>query len=580
MSKNDAIARAKNFLDNEKQYRLGFIPIENPNPKTANMDKVFEKSTVDGVRLLQSVDRDLTEIVEKVFEDNRFRQLINRFYNSLAYNKRIVFSGCGSTGRLSILLEAAYRNFFKYLQKKFPNIFEKISDLSDSVISIMTGGDYALIRAVEFFEDYMEIGRKQVKELKIGKGDTLVAITATGETTSVLGTVMEAAERQADVFLLICVEKEIPMSRLERSKQAFLHPKVTVLDMPCNGMALTGSTRMQSTTLEQLIAGSALEIALQSVLEERIKNTVQDEILPSFPLDYPRRFSEMIEILAKEENVKQIATYIEFEESIYKENGLLTYYANEFLLDILTDTTERAPTFSLPHFRKCDDFNSPQSWSFVKNPFIPTPEAWKHCLSRNMRCLNWEWNDYVQMGLVDCISTELPKIGDTELMKFRIGNEPSPERLITKENAAVWIGREKAGLEFKKTAQLYNHQESMIIGSTDTPEGYFISYNAPKSPLCLMEHLAIKIVLNIISTGTMVRLGRVSGNWMNWLSISNKKLIDRSIRIISDQCNLSYNDACVELFISVDELNSQNNSNSISPVYYTIRKLKHKKECK
>ena len=126
------------------------------------------------VRVLQSVDQDLTGFAKTAFADARFEKLTNAFFRSLASGKRIVFSGCGSSGRLSILLEAAYRKYFRFLQNTHPRVYEKVADLSDSVLSIMTGGDYALIRAVENFEDYMVFGRRQARDLLIGRGDTLV----------------------------------------------------------------------------------------------------------------------------------------------------------------------------------------------------------------------------------------------------------------------------------------------------------------------------------------------------------------------------------------------------------------------
>ncbi|KGG12475.1 MULTISPECIES: N-acetylmuramic acid 6-phosphate etherase [Prochlorococcus] len=49
---------------------------------------------------------------------------------------------------------------------------------------------------------------------------------------------------------------------------------------------------------------------------------------------------------------------------------------------------------------------------------------------------------------------------------------------------------------------------------------------------------ATKMVLNIISTCVMVRLGKVYKNRMIDLSASNSKLLDRSIRILSDLANL------------------------------------------
>ena len=44
---------------------------------------------------------------------------------------------------------------------------------------------------------------------------------------------------------------------------------------------------------------------------------------------------------------------------------------------------------------------------------------------------------------------------------------------------------------------------------------------------------ATKMVLNMISTGTMIRIGKTYGNWMVDLRATNVKLRDRSIRIVS-----------------------------------------------
>ena len=53
----------------------------------------------------------------------------------------------------------------------------------------------------------------------------------------------------------------------------------------------------------------------------------------------------------------------------------------------------------------------------------------------------------------------------------------------------------------------------------------------------------------------MVCMGRVAGNWMSCVAISNKKLIDRAIRLISELGKVDYHTACVELFRTV-ELNN------------------------
>lgn len=576
-----AIENADNFIRNETQFHLGFLPIEQANPKTVHLDRVFFRSAEEGVRMLQSVDRDLLGIAQEVLSGERFAKMVDAIYRALSQKKKIVFSGCGATGRLSILLESAYRNYYNQLQKERPEVYINISDLADSVYSIMTGGDYALIRSVEFFEDHLEFGRQQVRELEIGADDVLIAITGTGETSSILGTVMEAAERRADVFLLICVPAEIPKARLDRCRSAFENPRVTVIDMPCGAMAIAGSTRMQSTTLEQLIAGGALEKAMSQTILDRLKNTRFKAEFAVPPIDYAKAFGELLDALEQSESVYAIASYIKFEEEIYCKGGLITYFADDFLLDILTDTTERSPTFILPPFRKCADRVSPQSWAFVKNPLLSTPNAWRRCLGREPRCLNWNREDYTRMGAAEFSVPAPPKLDAKELMKFIIGREVDSCRYETAENAAVMVGYRTTSLvtAFNESTRTYRRQVSLIIGEPKTPADFLIPYVGTVTPLRLLEHLAIKLVLNIISTGTMVKMGRVTGNWMTWLDISNKKLLDRGVRLIAELCGLEYREACIELFTSQEELKSVAPCTGKSPlVQYTIQRLRNKKQ--
>lgn len=51
---------------------------------------------------------------------------------------------------------------------------------------------------------------------------------------------------------------------------------------------------------------------------------------------------------------------------------------------------------------------------------------------------------------------------------------------------------------------------------------------------------AQKLVLNMISTATMIQLGRVKGNKMVDMQLSNVKLIDRGVRMIMDEINVNY----------------------------------------
>ncbi|HPD43556.1 MAG TPA: N-acetylmuramic acid 6-phosphate etherase [Dysgonamonadaceae bacterium] len=54
---------------------------------------------------------------------------------------------------------------------------------------------------------------------------------------------------------------------------------------------------------------------------------------------------------------------------------------------------------------------------------------------------------------------------------------------------------------------------------------------------------AQKLVLNMISTTTMIKLGRVKGNKMVNMQLTNKKLVDRGANMIVDELGLPYEQA-------------------------------------
>ena len=59
-----------------------------------------------------------------------------------------------------------------------------------------------------------------------------------------------------------------------------------------------------------------------------------------------------------------------------------------------------------------------------------------------------------------------------------------------------------------------------------------------------------KMILNMISTSVMIKLGRVKGNRMVNMQLTNKKLIDRGTRMLIDELGLTYEQAHNLLLIS------------------------------
>lgn len=76
---------------------------------------------------------------------------------------------------------------------------------------------------------------------------------------------------------------------------------------------------------------------------------------------------------------------------------------------------------------------------------------------------------------------------------------------------------------------------------------------------------AQKLVLNMISTATMIQLGHVKGSKMVDMQLSNQKLVDRGIKMIMEETNINYEQASALLAEygsvrkAVDHYNSESN---------------------
>jgi N-acetylmuramic acid 6-phosphate etherase len=64
--------------------------------------------------------------------------------------------------------------------------------VGDKIIGELTGGDRALVNALEGFEDQLIIGDLQLQQNEVKKGDVVISVTEGGETSSVIGTIQAA----------------------------------------------------------------------------------------------------------------------------------------------------------------------------------------------------------------------------------------------------------------------------------------------------------------------------------------------------------------------------------------------------
>ena len=552
--KKQAKQAADDFLNNEKQYRLGFVEAEQSNPITKTLGQTFRKETEAGVRMLLQVDEALAKTFEKVVATENFFLLQKQIAETLAGGGRVILSGCGSSGRLSFAVEACWRTAIQKLSCRYP----QLKQYEDRVQTIMTGGDFTIIRSVESFEDSTIVSEHQTQLFQPSVKDLLVGVTATAETTSVIGTALAALRSDSRVFMVVCTDPHSIIGKLQRVDDVFLHKNTSYLYIPCGGMAVTGSTRMQSSTVEQLAISVAMELVLQDVITEMDSCFKKKQ-----PADYAQDFMKTVQLLQASAVVERISRQVEIEQELYEKGGHVTYYTEKYLLDVLTDTTERGPTFSVPYFRGQKETHMPLSWAYVKTPAMSTKDAWDYCFKHTPRCMPYTLADYAAMGISAAVLEKMPKIQYEDLLEFQIGCERDEER-ERGNSYALWFGLEDDVPDaFDVQTTHYAQRGKLTFGD--------VCNSLPETMLDIFQHIAIKLLLNVFSTGTMARMGRISGNYMINMEISNKKLVDRATRIVAELANISYEDAIFELYYSVAYMKATGITGS--SVRYTLDRL-------
>lgn len=552
---------SRNFLENEKQFHLGVIPTEQSNPRTRNLSATIARDTAAGVKMILSADLDIAPVASKAFETEEFKRFVDDIKTAIDNRKQVVFSSVGASGRMAITLDAAWRQFWTSLIQKLPLRAQTFLDISNLVSSFTTGGDRALVRSVENFEDYMSFGRQQVVDAGIGEGDILVGLAECGLSASINGSVLEAQERGCTTYYLYCNPKEILVKHLDRVRVVFENKEIIKISLFVGNMAVSGSTRMQVTTVELLAAGAAMEVAANRWLRENLTEEELEAIgVVALELqDYAKEFTKLNEALSTGAALEGLTKAVEYETETYKNNGLITYATHDYLLDLLTDTTERQPTFTLPPYKKFHDKEALVSWAYVKDPLYPNTVAWQHVFRRPIKGLDWTVEDYKRLEASEAIIKNPPLVASSEVEQYYIGNEDDPSRYSRKPSNLVALDiNGSATPEVMKyfNENLPKYSGGIVIRMGNIPNTKLhdneihIPVELPRTSTDIMTHLLVKVAFNLLSTATMAKMGRVWGNWMIQVLPTNKKLIDRSTRIIANIAGISYEQANEEFFKS------------------------------
>ena len=604
--------RSEEFLKISGQFKLGALVTESSHPVTANLSEVAKQDIAQALDLLFQVDNDVIAKYREFAESGRAGQIKETVVRALKNGGKIFFTGCGSTGRLSILLDSMWRDYWQKVGRVAPRApNEKADDgargatrpttgnYENRTFSVMAGGDFALIKSVEGFEDFAAFGKKQIGDLGVSSKDVVFAITEGGETSFVIGTAWKGVEVGAKVYFVYNNPDDVLCKHVERSREVIEDARIEKINLTTGPMAITGSTRMQATTIQLCVMLTVLEMVARDLTKELLPdsrfNLSSDGVAEDV---YQGLVRQMLELRAPD-FLQQLASLVSLEESVYRSGHKNNYYANGLGIDVLTDTTERSPTYCTPPFRKFDDATATESWSFLFLPY-ETQQAWRWILKREPRCVEWSEAEVRQLVGDEKFARTyetIRKISRAELMRFKIGTDGSDFRKLNAGDSAIAIvtgisGKSPASDTFfsrqlnaahsagVKTGFIYfgAHKEEFAAAMPADSFGVFIRKWPDTTRLKILRRVTAKILLNALSTCTMVRLGRVMGNYMIWVVASNLKLIDRATRYIQKLTGLAYEEANRLLFEVVEYVEPRMKADQAYPpvVGMAVLRARHK----
>ena len=93
------------------------------------------------------------------------------------------------------------------------------------------------------------------------------------------------------------------------------------------------------------------------------------------------------------------------------------------------------------------------------------------------------------------------------------------------------------------TGCITSNLDTPLAQSSDYPIETIVGPEFVTGSSRMKSGTAQKMVLNMISTTLMIRMGRVEGNRMVKMQLTNAKLVDRGTRMLQESLGLSYNEA-------------------------------------
>jgi N-acetylmuramic acid 6-phosphate (MurNAc-6-P) etherase len=576
------------YVKNKKQFQLHTLLTEQRHPKTWNLSFVIKDSVEEGLKQILSVDEDISKKFQQIIKNTvSLSQAADAVVNAMKERRKIFIYGCGSTGRLAKQMESAlWRPFWRKIKKS--RLWEKLKpslpeDIEDLLIGEMTGGDRAFISALEGFEDLQLVGKLQLRDREVEKGDVVFCITEGGETSSVIGAILAAAEQYGELdqdkmddaknhLYFLYNNPDDVLRPFDRSRTVMKNPAITRINLTTGPQAIAGSTRMQAATSETFIMGVILEEGIFRMLKERLSEQELAQLGFSRKTGIKERlssFDDVRKLLMS--SLEDMVKFTALESRTYKNECRATYFAKNAVITVFIDCAERSPTF---HLYPLDAVNEKERkcWLQVWTEGKDYKRAWQNILGRDFKGLDEKYYEPYFLKQIDDVYLKeaalqsLSKAGQEQekLYDFSFSKENIAARGPQKGDLGVLVcvdeeidelsSPESSLFQFVSLLREKNARLALVLVSDrehqevkdragrlsfvqDRDVVIDIIMDRAGDPLNLRRQTVLKILLNGHSTGVMARMGRVVGNSMTNVNPSNLKLIGRATYLIMSHVN-------------------------------------------
>jgi N-acetylmuramic acid 6-phosphate etherase len=175
---------------------------------------------------MNTEDKTVPLAIEKQLEP--IEALIAVIVHKMKQGGRLFYMGAGTSGRLGVV-DAS----------ECPPTFGVAHGL---VIGLIAGGDQAMWKAVEFAEDDLQQGWKDLQNHRINEKDVVIGIAASGTTPYVIGALEKCNQMGIQTGCIVC-----------NSDSAVAAVANYPIEIVVGAEFVTGSTRMKSGTAQKLV---------------------------------------------------------------------------------------------------------------------------------------------------------------------------------------------------------------------------------------------------------------------------------------------------------------------------------------